>query len=82
MNRSDIYRIENWLIYLEEGVEGLYIDRRGRARGGSKGRAANLDKKIEEDLIGENQRLRAEVAYLKKLNALVLEEERPNKRRR
>ena len=60
-------------IYLEEGVEGLYIEHRGRASGLNKGRRPNLDKKVEEDLIAENQRLRAEVDYLKKLNALVAE---------
>lgn len=43
---------------------------------------SKLDKKIEEDLIAENQRLRAEVDYLKKLNALVLEEGRQSKRRK
>lgn len=72
-------------IYLEEGPEGLYVERRGRAcsSGGTrKGRPPKFDKKIEEDLISENQRLRAEVAYLKKLNALVLEEKRQNKRRK
>ena len=73
-------RVAAWeRIYLEEGPEGLYIDRRGRA---SSGRKPSLGKKVEEDLIAENQRLRAEVAYLKKLNALVLEEERQNKRRK
>ena len=45
-----------------------------------KGRKPQLDKKVEEDLIGEVQRLRAENAYLKKLNALVLKEERQNKK--
>jgi len=73
--------IQNWeRIYLEEGVQGLYLERRGR---GSKGRPPKpLAKKVEEDLIAENQRLRAEVDYLKKLNALVLEEELQNKRRK
>ena len=33
-------------------------------------------KEVEEDLLKEVQRLRAENAYLKKLQALVLEEER------
>lgn len=76
-------RVAAWeRIYLEEGPEGLYIERRGRAMGKRKGKKPDLDKKVEEDLIAENQRLRAEVAYLKKLNALVLEEERQNKRRK
>jgi transposase len=75
--------IANWeRIYLEEGPEGLYRERRGRASGSKGGRKPNLDKKVEEDLIAENQRLRAENDYLKKLNALVLEEERQSKRRK
>jgi hypothetical protein len=57
----------------------LSIERRGR---GSKGRPPKLDKKVEEDLISEVQRLRAENDYLKKLNALVTEEERQNRRRK
>jgi len=78
--------IQKWeRIYVEEGSGGLYIERRGRgnaASGVRKGRKPNLDKKAGEDLIAENQRLRAEVAYLKKLNALVMEEERQSKRRK
>jgi transposase-like protein len=80
-NISDDKRIASWeRIYLEEGPEGLYVERRGRGRGG--GRPPTLGKKVEEDLIAEVQRLRAENDYLKKLNALVLEEERQNKRRK
>jgi transposase len=63
-------------IYMEEGPEGLFVDRRGRASaasGAQKGRKPKLDKKVEDDLIAENQRLRAEIDYLKKLNALVTE---------
>jgi len=72
--------IQQWeRIYLEEGAEGLYVERRGR---GSTGRPPKLDNKTEEDLIAENQRLRAENDYLKKLNALVIEEERRSKRRK
>ena len=72
-------------IYLEEGPEGLYIERRGRASAASgtkKGRPPKLDKKVEEDLIAEVQRLRAENAYLKKLNALVSERVRQEKKRK
>ena len=60
-------------IYLTEGPEGFQIERRGR---GSKGRPSTLSKAVEEDLIAENQRLRVENAYLKNLQALVLEDER------
>ena len=73
-------RIKKWeRIYLEEGPEGLYVERRGRASAASgtqKGRPPKLDKQVEEDLIAEVQRLRAENAYLKNLQALVLEDER------
>ena len=75
-------QIRRWeRIYLEEGAEGLMKERRGRAcsaGGTSKGRPPKLDKKVEEDLIAENQRLRMEIEYLKKLSALVLAEEREN----
>ena len=53
---------------MEEGAEGLMKERRGRASkvdGIAKGRPPKLDKKIEEDLIAENQRLRMENEYLK-----------------
>lgn len=76
--------VSNWeRIYLEEGPEGLYEERRGRANSASgigKGRPPKLDKKVEEDLIAENQRLRMENAYLKKLNALVQEREKSKKK--
>ena len=67
--------IERWeRIYLEEGPEGLAIERRGRS---SKGRPPKqLPKQVEEDLLTEVQRLRAENEYLKNLQALVLEDER------
>jgi transposase len=72
--------IQRWeRIYLEEGVEGLCIERRGR---GSKGRPPKLDNQVKKGLIAENQRLRAENDYLKKLHALVLEEERRDRRRK
>lgn len=73
-------RAASWeRIYLEEGPEGLYVERRGRS---SKGRPPKLDKQVEEDLIAENQRLRAENAYLKNLQALVLENERRQRKKR
>lgn len=61
-------------IYLTEGPEGLAIDRRSHS---SKGRPPKqLPKEVEEDLLAEVQRLRAENEYLKNLQALVLEDER------
>ena len=68
-------RVQDWeRIYLTEGPEGFAIERRGR---GSKGRPPKqLPKEVEEDLLAEVQRLRAENDYLKNLQALVLEDER------
>ena len=75
-------QVQRWeRIYLEEGAEGLMKERRGRAckaSGTNKGRPPKLDRKVEEDLIAENQRLRMEIEYLKKLSALVLAEEQKN----
>jgi hypothetical protein len=72
---KNISIIQKWeRIFLEEGAEGLMKERRGRAcaaSGTRKGRPPKLDKKLEEDLIAENQRLRMEIEYLKKLDALV-----------
>ena len=78
---GDDKRVAAWeRIYLEEGAEGLYIERRGR---GSKGRPPKrLKPEVEEDLLAEVQRLRAENAYLKKLNALVAERVRQEKKRK
>ena len=77
---SSISVIRNWeRIYLEEGPEGLEVERRGRASiasGTMKGRKPKFEKQENEDLIAEVQRLRAENDYLKNLYALVLEEER------
>ena len=57
--------IERWeRIYLEEGPEGLTVERRGRS---STGRPKKLPKEAEEDLLAEVQRLRAENDYLKNL---------------
>ena len=71
-------RIKSWeRIYLTEGPEGLAVERRGR---GNKSGTRQLSKEVEEDLLAEVQRLRAENAYLKNLQALVLERERRQRR--
>jgi len=65
-------------IYYEEGPQALYEERRGRKKNmSSKPRKSKLAKETEEDLIAENQRLRMENAYLKKLQALVQERTKP-----
>ena len=81
-------------IYLEEGEAGFYIERRGRTTkmdNPKKGRPRKkpLGKKIREDLIAENQRLKeenqylkAEMEYLKKLDALIRAEEQKNGKNR
>jgi len=78
--------VQRWeRIFLEEGAEGLMKERRGRAckaSGSNKGRPPKLDKKVEEDLIAENQRLRMEIEYLKKLSALVQKREQEERKKR
>ena len=86
--QEDNYKniVKRWeRIFLEEGAEGLMKERRGRAckaSGSNKGRPPKLERKVEEDLIAENQRLRMEIEYLKKLSALVLAEEQKNGKKR
>jgi len=74
--REDNYknRLKEWeRVYLTEGAVGFMTERRGRK---STGRPKKpLSKSVEEDLIAENQRLRMEIEYLKKLDALVRKEE-------
>ena len=80
---NDHHRIQAWeRIYLTEGPEGFAVERRGRSRKRG-GRAPKpLPKQVEEDLLAEVQRLRAEVDYLKNLQALVLEDERRQRKKR
>ena len=85
-SEEELYKgsIKRWeRIFLEEGAEGLMKERRGKSNTSSRrGRPPKLDKQVEEDLIAENQRLRMEIEYLKKLSALVLAEEQKNGKRR
>ena len=59
---SDDKRVAVWeRIYLEEGPKGFAIERRGRS---SKSHPPKqLPKEVEEDLLAEVQRLRAENEY-------------------
>ena len=79
-----VKQIQLWeRIFLEEGAEGLMKERRGKNNtSGRRSRPPKLDRKVEEDLIAENQRLRMEIEYLKKLSALVLAEEQKNGKKR
>jgi len=84
--QEDNYKniVKRWeRIFLEEGAEGLMKERRGKNNtSGKRGRPPKLNPKVEEDLIAENQRLRMEIEYLKKLSALVLAEEQKNGKKR
>ena len=83
-NLGGTKQVTRWeRIYYEEGPQALYQERRGRRKNmSSKPRKKKLSKEAEEDLIAENQRLRMENEYLKKLNALVQERiNRENKKK-
>lgn len=65
--KNHLRQLNTWeRIYLEEGADGLMKERRGRKE------KPPLPSDVEADLIAENQRLRMENDYLKKLQALVL----------
>jgi transposase len=70
-------------IYYEEGPEALLEERRGRKNMGKK-RTSKPKKNVNEneDLLAEVQRLRMENEYLKKLNALVLEREKSEQKKK
>jgi len=71
-------------IYRNEGAEGLMKEKRGKKSVG-RPRKKPADVAFSDDLITENKKLKAkleyaqmEIEHLKKLNALVLAEEREN----
>ena len=67
------YRIQDWeRIYLEKGPEGLSVERRGRS---STVRPKKLPKEVEEDLLAEVQRLRAENDYKVNLKTEIMIED-------
>ena len=70
-------------IYYEEGRDALLEERRGRNNMGKK-KSPKPTKNVNEneDLLAEVQRLRMENEYLKKLNALVLERERSEQKKK
>ena len=75
-NHNTVGRWER--IYYEEGPQALYKEQRGKNRNMSyKPRKKKSTKENEEDLIAENERLRMENEYLKKLQALVQKRTKP-----
>ena len=82
-NISSYTTVCNWeRIYLEKGKEALLTHKQGGKRVMQNkpiGRPPKFDKKENEDLIAEVQRLRMENEYLKKLTALVQEREKLKK---
>jgi transposase len=71
-NLAGVSVVTKWEhIYYEEGPQALYEERRGRSKNMIS--KPKLSEETEKDLIEEVQQLRMEVAYLKKLNALVQE---------
>jgi len=83
-NIPSSHSVSKWeRIYYEQGKEALYIDNRGRSlkmkeNKNNSSNKNNIDK--NEDLLAEVQRLRMENAYLKKLNALIQEREKSEKK--
>ncbi len=72
-------------IYLEEGEFGLMKEYKGKdtkLKDKNKGKVQKLERTVEKDLIAENQRLKMEIEYIKKLSALVLAEEQKNDKKR
>ncbi|MCX5775678.1 MAG: hypothetical protein NTV44_04905 [Firmicutes bacterium] len=66
-------------IYLEEGPQGLSIERRGRGKNQGRKMKA-MSPSVKKDLIAKVQRLEMENEYLKKLDALVRKRERNGKK--
>lgn len=70
-------------IYYEEGPEGLYKELNSKGKNMSnKISKKETAKESKEDLIAENQRLRMENAYLKKLQALIQERTKPKQKKK
>lgn len=67
-------------IYLAEGPEGFTIERRGHSTPGHPLKRVDPDR--EKELLVQVQRLEAENRYLKKLRALVLEDEQRQRKKR
>ena len=83
---EDLYvtTLKRWnRIFSEEGEQGFMKERKGRKKkdGLNNSRTKSIDF-ANEDVYAENERLRAENDYLKKLDALVREREEREKRKK
>lgn len=67
-------------IYQEEGLQGLEKKHKGNSNGSRPKFQRTFKAKKDESILQELERLRAENAYLKKLNALVQERQLREKR--
>ena len=67
-------------IYLAEGPEGFSVERRGHSTPAHP--LKRVSQHREKELLAQVQRLEAENRYLKKLQALVLEDERRQRKKR
>jgi transposase-like protein len=73
--------MKRWMdIYQEEGLKGLEKKHKGNSNGSRPKFQKTFKAKKDESILQELERLRAENAYLKKLNALVQERQRREKR--
>ena len=82
---EDRYRgtVKRWeRIFKEDGVEGLMEGKRKKAEKASSTEKVRLPRTEIAEMAAENQRLRMEIEYIKKLSALVLADEQRNGKRR
>lgn len=83
-NLANATIVSKWeRIYYKEGEKALYNNLKGQSKHmGSKLQKNKLSDNTKEDLIAENERLRMENEYLKKLNALVQERVNQEKKKK
>jgi len=78
LNESTLYVWEK--LYIEQGMDGLQDTRKGRTPTMPKQEKSKQLMTREQELEAENERLKMENAYLKKLKALVEEREKSAKK--
>ena len=82
-NLSGCHLVAKWeRIYYEEGPQALFRDNRGRKNKMKSKPSKNINEMSKEELLKQNEYLRMENAYLKKLQALIQERENPPKKKK